>query len=54
MLTGRPPFYSKDQLNSLEKKTDKQIPIPNKLSNHTRSFLGSLLKIKVLLLLLKP
>lgn len=47
MLTGRPPFYSKNQLEMISKKIDKKsIPIPNRLSPDARSLLEQLLKIK--------
>jgi len=48
MLTGRPPLYSKNQLEIISKKIEKnKIHLPRGLSPETKSFLGGLLKFKV-------
>lgn len=45
MLTGKPPLYSKSQLEIVEKKLEKSsISIPRKMSAEARSFLTGLLK----------
>ena len=45
MLTGRPPLYSKNQLEIVEKKLEKSsVSIPRKLSAEARSLLAGLLK----------
>lgn len=45
MLTGKPPLYSKNQLEIVEKKLEKSsVSIPKKLSNEARSLLAGLLR----------
>ena len=47
MLTGRPPFYSKDKHEMLKKIATKNVPIPANLSPSAQSLLKGLFAIKV-------
>ena len=46
MLTGRPPFYSKNKHEIIKNITSKTVPIPANLSPKARSLLKDLFKIK--------
>ena len=46
MLTGRPPFYSKNKHEILKNITTKPVPIPEELSPEAKSILKQLFKIK--------
>ena len=46
MLTGRPPFYSKNKHEIIKNITSKTVPIPVNLSPEARSLLKDLFKIK--------
>lgn len=46
MLTGKPPFYSKNKHEMLKNITSKPVPLPESLSYEARSLLRDLFKIK--------
>lgn len=46
MLTGKPPFYSKNKHEILKNITSKPVPLPDTLSEEARSLLKQLFKIK--------
>jgi serine/threonine protein kinase len=45
MLTGRPPFYSKNKHEILKNITSKQVPLPEELSAEAKSLLKGLFMI---------
>ena len=45
MLTGKPPFYSKDKHEILKNIVSKSIPLPESLSKEAHSLLKALFKI---------
>lgn len=46
MLTGKPPFYSKNKHEILKNITSKPVPLPETLSEEAKSLLKELFKIK--------
>ena len=46
MLTGKPPFYSKNKHEILKNITSKAVPLPENLSVEAKSLLKELFKIK--------
>lgn len=46
MLTGKPPFYSKNKHQILNNITSKEVPLPENLSANATSLLQGLFKIK--------
>lgn len=46
MLTGKPPFYSKDKEDMMKKIQTKEIPFPDYLSPAAKSLLKSLFEKK--------
>lgn len=46
MLTGKPPFYSKNKHQILSNITSKEVPLPEHLSPAARNLLRGLFKIK--------
>lgn len=46
MLTGKPPFYSKNKHEILKNITSRPVPLPESLSEDARSLLRDLFKIK--------
>jgi serine/threonine protein kinase len=47
MLTGRPPFYSKNKHEILKNITTKPVPLPEYLSDDAKSLLKGLFSIEV-------
>jgi serine/threonine protein kinase len=45
MLTGRPPFYSKNKHEILKNITNKPVPLPKELSVEAKSLLKGLFQI---------
>ena len=50
MLTGKPPFYSKNKFQVLKNIRKKPIPMPEFLSTAAKSMLNELFKLNVLLI----
>lgn len=46
MLTGKPPFYSKNKSDILKKILTKPVPVPETLSKEAQDLLQGLFKIK--------
>jgi len=46
MLTGKPPFYSKNKSDILKNILTKPVPIPDSLSKEAQDLLEKLFKIK--------
>lgn len=46
MLTGKPPFYSKNKNEIIKNVTSKQVPLPDFLSEEAKSLLKELFHIK--------
>ena len=46
MLTGKPPFYSKNKHEIIKNVTSKNVPLPEYLSANAKSLLKELFKIK--------
>jgi serine/threonine protein kinase len=46
MLTGKPPFYSKNKHEILKNITSKSVPLPDYLSQDSKSLLRELFRIK--------
>ena len=46
MLTGKPPFYSKNKHEILKNITSKPVPLPENLSPEAKSLLKELFRIK--------
>lgn len=46
MLTGKPPFYSKNKHEILKNITSKPVPLPENLTPEAKSLLKELFRIK--------
>jgi len=54
MLTGKPPFYSKNKHEILKNITTKPVPLPEYLSEEAKSLLKGLFELDVCCCLMQP